>query len=354
MTNISKFKLTPEEQSLFEEITLLIRSAQQEAGKQINQINVYLYWMIGKKITHVILKDKRATYGAKIIENLAKNLQSIYGKGFGRRILERCVQFVRAYPKKEIILALSTHLKWTHIVTLLSIEDPLKRDYYAEMCRIERWSTRLLNNKIASMLFERTALAKKPEKIIRSEIEILRETDELKPDWILQDPYLFENLFPHAFDNEKTLEDAIINDIEEFLLRMGNGFAFLERQKSIEIDGEYYRIDLLFFHRRLRRLILIELKQGRFKAADKGQIELYLRWLEKHEMQPGENKPIGIIMCSQKSTEHVELLEIDDSRIRVAEFLAELPPKAILEQRLHDAITRARKRFNVKDDMDET
>lgn len=343
---------TVNEQHLFEDISQLIKTAQQETLRQLNKMNVLLYWHVGKKIDAAILKEKRAEYGGSIISNLATKLEYSYGKGFGRRILERCIQFARTYPQETIVQSLSTKLKWTHIVILLSINDSLKRDYYAEMCRIESWSTRLLNNKIASMLYERTALAKKPENIIRSEIEILRSTDELKPDWVIQDPYIFENLFSQPIINEKTLEDAIISDIEKFLLSMGNGFAFLERQKTIEIDGEYYRIDLLFFHRKLHRLILIELKQGRFKAADKGQVELYLRWLEKHEMQPGENKPIGIVMCSEKSEEQIELLELDNSSIRVVQFLSDLPPKKILEQRLHDAVKRARERFENKHYLD--
>lgn len=333
------------EQALFNDISQLIKAAQQQAVKQLSQINVMLYWHIGQRINHDILQEERAAYGANILANLAKNLKAAYGRGFGQRVLERCVQFSKVYPDKAIVDSLSQQLKWTHVVTLLSIDESIKRDFYAEMCRIERWSTRLLSEKIDSMLFERTAIAKKPISEIQQEIERLRQTDEITPDWVMQDPYLLDNLLPCFPCDEKTLEDAIIHDIETFLLSMGNGFAFLERQKVIEIDGEHYRIDLLFFHRRLHRLILIELKKGRFKAADKGQVELYLRWLEKHEMQPGENKPMAIVMCSEKSEEHVQLLAIDDSRIRVAEFLAELPPKEILEQRLHDAIHRARERF---------
>jgi predicted nuclease of restriction endonuclease-like (RecB) superfamily len=341
------------EELLYQDISQLIEGARNKALHQVGKLNVLLYWHIGKRIYMHVLGNKRAVYGSATLLNISKKLQARYGRGFGRRNIERSIQFVREYPEKEVINALCSHLKWTHFVSLLSIDDPLKRDFYAEMCRIERWSTRFLNNKVASMLFERTALAKKPEEIIRSEIEILRETNELSPDWVMQDPYIFENLFSHPLKDEKTLEDAIINDIEKFLMSMGNGFAFLERQKVIEVDGEFFKIDLLFYHRKLKRLILIELKQGRFKAADKGQVELYLRWLEKHEMQLGENKPIGIIMCSQKSEEHVELLELDNSSIRVAQFLSELPPKEIFELRLHEAVKRARERFEDKKLLDE-
>lgn len=336
------------EVQLFKEISGLIESARQHSLQLLNKTSVVLYWHIGHKINQNILDEKRAQYGANIIQDLATQLQTHYGRGFGRRVIERCIQFARFFPEEKIVLALSAHLTWTHFVTLLSIDNQLKREFYAEMCRIEHWGTRLLNEKISSMLFERTALAKKPESIIHSEIEKLRHTNDLHPDWVIQDPYVFENLFPQPLKTEKSLEDAIIDDIEAFLLNMGNGFAFLERQKVIEVDGEHFKIDLLFFHRKLRRIIAIELKKGRFKPADKGQIELYLRWLEKHEMQPGENTPIGIIMCSEKSEERIELLQLENSGIRVCQYLTELPPKEIFEARLHNAIQRARERYESK------
>jgi predicted nuclease of restriction endonuclease-like (RecB) superfamily len=194
------------------------------------------------------------------------------------------------------------------------------------------------------MLFERTAIAKRPEAVIEKEISILRESNAIKPDLIIQDPYVFTYLNSHDIKDEKTLEDAILNDIEEFLLNMGNGFTFQERQKVIEIDGDFFKIDLLMFHRRLRSIVAIELKKGKFKPADKGQIELYLRWLEKHEMQPGENPPIGIILCSEKSDERVELLQLEKSGIRVSQFITEIPSKKVFEKRLHDAIERAREK----------
>lgn len=347
MTKLST-KKRDENTKLFKEISSLIESARQHSLHYLNKTNVLLYWHIGARINENILNEKRASYGKSIIEDLALKLQTYYGQGFGRRVIERCVQFVRYFADEKIVVALSTHLKWTHFVTLLSMEDQLKREFYAEMCRIERWSTRQLNEKIDGMLFERTALAKKPESVIQSEIEKLRNTNELQPDWIIQDPYIFENLLPLSNNTEKSLEDAIVNDIEKFLLNMGNGFAFLERQKVIEIDNEYFKIDLLFYHRKLSRLIAIELKRGRFKPSDKSQIELYLRWLEKYEMQPGENTPIGIVLCSEKSEERIELLQLENSGIRVCQYLTELPPKEIFEARLHDAIKRARERFESK------
>jgi len=333
---------------LFKEISQLIESARQHSLQYLNKTNVLLYWHIGHRINQDILNNQRAKYGENIIQALALKLQMHYGRGFGRRIIERCVQFARYFPEEKVVLSLTDQLKWTHFVNLFSIENQLKREFYAEMCRIEQWSTRELAEKIDNMLYERTALAKKPEPHIRREINKLRNTNELHPDWIIQDPYIFENLFPQPIKSEKSLEDAIIDDIEAFLLNMGNGFAFLERQKVIEIDGEHFKIDLLFYHRKLRCLIAVELKRGRFKPADKGQIELYLRWLEKHEMQIGENPPIGIILCSAKSEERIELLQLENSGIRVCQYLTELPPKEIFVARLHDAIARARERFESK------
>jgi predicted nuclease of restriction endonuclease-like (RecB) superfamily len=273
---------------------------------------------------------------------LATKLQTKFGRGFGHRVIHRCSQFERLFPDEKIILSLCNHLKWTHFVALLNIENKLKREFYAEMCRIDRWNTRELSTKIDSMLFERTAIAKKPEEVIETEIAKLRESNIIKPDLIIQDPYIFKYLRDREIKDEKSLEDAILDDIEEFLLNMGNGFTFQERQKVIEIDGDYFKIDLLMFHRRLRSMVAIELKKGKFKPADKGQIELYLRWLEKHEMQTGENPPIGIVLCSEKSDERVELLQLEKSGIRVSQFITELPSKEVFEKRLHDAIQRAR------------
>jgi predicted nuclease of restriction endonuclease-like (RecB) superfamily len=291
---------------------------------------------------------RTSEYGAQVIKNLAAKLQTKFGSGFGHRVIHRCSQFEKLFPNEKIILSLCTHLKWTHFVALLNIENKLKREFYAEMCRIERWNTRELATKIDSMLFERTAIAKKPEEIIETEIEKLRESNIVKPDLIIQDPYIFKYLGNREVKDEKSLEDAILDDIEEFLLSMGNGFTFQERQKVIEIDGDFFKIDLLMFHRRLRSMVAIELKKGKFKPADKGQIELYLRWLEKHEMQPGENPPIGIVLCSEKSDERVELLQLEKSGIRVSQFITEIPPKEIFEKRLHDAIQRAREIESIK------
>lgn len=250
-----------------------------------------------------------------------------------------------AFPDPEIVATLSRQLGWSHFVDLIPIKDPLKRELYAEMCRIERWSVRALRQKIDGMLFERTALSKKPEALIRKELSALREKGELTPALVFRDPYMLDFLELADTYSEKDLESAILREIERFLLELGAGFAFIERQKRITLDGDDYYLDLLFFHRRMQRLVAFELKIGDFKPADAGQMELYLRWLDRHERQPSEQTPLGIILCAGKKRETVEYLNLDARGIHVAEYLTELPPREVLEDRLHRAIEAARNRL---------
>jgi predicted nuclease of restriction endonuclease-like (RecB) superfamily len=252
------------------------------------------------------------------------------------------LRFAEVFPDFEIVSALRRQLSWTHFKQLIYLDDPLKRDFYAEMCRIEGWSTRLLRQKVGSMLYERTALSKKPEKLIREELDALRDNKEFTPDLVLQDPYLLDFLGLRETFSEKDLESALLREIERFLLELGAGFAFLERQKRITLDGDDYYIDLLFFHRRLKSLVVIELKIGEFKPADSGQVELYLRWLNRYERQPGEKPPLAIILCAGKKEETVEILDLGRSGIHVAEYLTELPPREVLRERFHRALTTAR------------
>jgi predicted nuclease of restriction endonuclease-like (RecB) superfamily len=195
------------------------------------------------------------------------------------------------------------------------------------------------------MVYERTAVSKKPEEVIRVELAALRNEDRLTPDLVFRDPYFLDFLgLPQRYQ-ERDMEQAILRELEAFLLELGSDFAFLARQKRITVDNEDYYLDLLFYHRRLRRLVALDLKLGRFQAADKGQMELHLRWLEGYEMQPGEEPPLGLILCADKSAEHVRLLQLDASGIRVAQYLTELPPQELLERKLHDAIRLARQQL---------
>jgi predicted nuclease of restriction endonuclease-like (RecB) superfamily len=254
------------------------------------------------------------------------------------------------FPDERIVATLSRELGWSHFVELLPLKKHLQRDFYAEMCRVERWSVRRLRQKIGGMLYERTALSKKPAKLAELEIQKLREEDKLTPDLVFRDPYFLDFLGLKGAYSEKDLETAILRDLESFLVELGGDFAFLARQKRITVDGEDFYLDLLFYHRRLRRLVVIDLKLGKFAPGDVGQMEFYLRWLKKHEMRPGEDEPLGLILCAEKSDERIELFELAKRGIRVGEYLTELPPKKLLEQKLHDSVRLAQARLQAAQD----
>jgi predicted nuclease of restriction endonuclease-like (RecB) superfamily len=340
----SAFLITPGS-SLHAEVRELILSARQRIGQTVNAGLTLLYWQVGRRIRQDILKEDRAQYGAEIVSSLASQLESEFGRGFGEKSLRRMVQFVEVFPQQEIVVSLIRELTWTHFIALIPLKDPLQRDFYSEMCRVERWSVRMLRKKIDSMLYERTALSKKPKKLIDQELVALREDDHITPDLVFRDPYLLDFLGLKDTYAEKDLEAAILREMESFILELGVGFAFVARQKRIQVDSDDFYIDLLFFNRHLRRLIAIDLKLGDFKPADKGQMELYLRWLDKYERRSEENPPLGIILCAGKKQEQIELLELDKSGIHVAEYLTELPPREMMERKLHSAIDRARQRL---------
>jgi predicted nuclease of restriction endonuclease-like (RecB) superfamily len=334
---------------LLADLRKLIDQSRQAVAQTVNTALVWLYWNIGKRIREDILKQKRAEYGAEILSTLSKELTGLYGKGYSVPNLSRMMRFAEAFADEQIVSSLMRQLSWSHFVLILPIDDPLKREFYAEMCRVERWSVRTLQQKINGMLFERTALSKKPEKLARQELAALRDEDRLTPDLVFRDPYFLDFLGLKDTYSEKDLEVAILRELESFILELGAGFAFVARQKRISVDHEDYYLDLLFYHRGLRRLVAIDLKLGQFQAADKGQMELYLRWLDKHERQPGEDSPLGLILCAGKSDEHVELLRLDDSGIRVSAYLTELPLRKLLEKKLHEAVRAARARLEARE-----
>jgi len=328
--------------ALLHELRGLIEQTRATVATTVNAALTMLYWRIGKRIAEDILQGDRAGYGERIVSTLSRQLVADYGGGFSAKNLHRMVQFFEAFPDERIVATLSQTLSWSHFRELLPLTQPLQRDFYAEMCRVERWSVRTLRKKIDSMLFERTALSKKPDELIRRELDGLRDEDRLTPDLVFRDPYFLDFLGLKNRYLEKDLEDAILRELEQFLLELGTGFTFVARQKRIQVDNDDYYLDLLFFHRNLKRLVAIELKLGQFKPADKGQMELYLRWLDRYERRDGEEPPVGLILCAGRKRETVELLELEQSGIRVAEYLTELPPRAILEQQLHKAIIQAR------------
>jgi predicted nuclease of restriction endonuclease-like (RecB) superfamily len=328
--------------SLFKNISVLIEESRSRTVLAINSEITLLYWKIGKYIRQDILKKKRANYGQKIVESLSEQLTKQYGKGWSKRHLHNCFRFAETFPDEQIVHALRTHLSWTHIRSIIPIEDELKRKFYIELCKIEKWSTRQLEERINSMLYERTAISKKPDKTIRQELQHIKEQKQITPDIVFRDPYILDFLGLSDSFSENDLESAIIIELQKFIIELGNDFAFLARQKRITIDNRDYKIDLLFYHRRLKCLAAIDLKIGEFEAGYKGQMELYLRYLEKYETMEGENSPVGLILCTGKNEEHIELLRLEKSNIRVAEYLTLLPDKKLLKQKLHKAIEIAK------------
>lgn len=333
--------------ALLGDLRQLIEQSRGRAAIAVNSELVLLYWKVGQRIRSDLLGNERAEYGKQVVSTVAAQLSTEYGRGFNRRNLYNMLRFADLFPDEEIVHALRTQLTWTHLREITAIDDQLKRQFYTEMCRVERWSTRTLKAKVGGMLYERTAIAKRPDTVISRDLDALRDEDRLGPDLIFRDPYLLDFLGLQGDHSEDELEAAILRELETFLLELGTGFSFVARQKRMSIGADDYYLDLLFFHRPLRALVAIELKLGRFNARDKGQMELYLRWLDKHERQSGENPPLGLILCSDKNQEQIELLELSDGTLRVASYLTELPPRDVLERKLIESIEHARARVAV-------
>jgi predicted nuclease of restriction endonuclease-like (RecB) superfamily len=327
------------------EIKGLIDSSRQLVAQAVNSTMTMLYWKIGQRINNEILQHQRAEYGKYVIPMLSEELVGIYGGGFAEKNLRRMMQFAEVFPHQEIVVSAIRQLSWTHFVALLPIKEPLERVFYAEMCRLESWSVKTLRNKITSMLYERTAISKKPEETIRRDLEQLRMHNVLDPELVFRDRYFLEFLGLEDSYSEKTFEAAILKHLERFIKEIGKGFLFMDRQKRLIIDGEDHYLDLLFYHRRLKRLIAIDLKLGKFKAEYKSKMELYLRWLELNEMQEDEETPIGLILCAEGNEEQIEMLQLDKSGIKVANYVTELPDLKALRTKLLRAITLSREKF---------
>lgn len=342
---MSKLKKINKEETLFKDIASLIEESRQYVAHTFNATLTLLYWKIGTRINHDLLQNKRAEYGKQIVASLTRQLTEQYGKGWDEKTLRHCLRIAETFSEEIIVSAVRRQLGWTHLKTIMYLKDELRREFYIELCIQERWSTRTLRAKIDGMLYERTAISKKPEQLIKQELKQLRDEDRLTPDLVFRDPYILDFLGLKNTYSEKNLEDAILRELEIFILELGLGFTFVERQKRMIIDGEDFKLDLLFYHRKLKRLTAIDLKLGKFKAAYKAQMELYLRWLEKNEMQAGEETPIGLILCAEGNKEQVELLQLHKAGIKVAEYLTELPSKKLLLQKLHQAIEISKKQM---------
>ena len=337
-----KLTLIKSEDVLFNNVAGLIEQSKERIIVSVNSELVLLYWNIGKLINQNILENKRANYGEQIIENLSHQLSLEYGSGWSKRQIWNCARSADTFSKNLIVHAVRTQLSWTHIRMLTGVSNKLQREFYLEMCAMERWSTRQLQERIDSMLFERTAISKKPAKLIKQELKNLKTNQPISPDLVFRDPYFLNFLGLKDTYSEKDLETAIVAELQRFIVEFGNDFAFLGRQRKIIIDNEDYYLDLLFYHRKLRRLVAIDLKLGKFKPAYKAQMELYLNWLDKYEKVDTEETPIGLILCADKSDEHIELLTLNKGNIRVAQYFTALPSKKLLQNKLHKAVEIAK------------
>ena len=334
------------EETLYGDVCQIIDGARNRIATYLNTEVCMTNWYVGKRIKEDVLYNQRAQYGKQILMNLSARLTEKYGSGWSLYKLQHCVRAAYTFSEEEIMYATRTQLTWTHLRTLMSVKDPLERQFYAQMCGIEHWDTRTLDEKIDQQLYQRTAISRKPEEVVRQELEEARDGNQLLPDMVFRSSYFLDMLgLPDIF-TEKDLEGAIITQIEDFIRELGSDFTFVARQKRITVDATDYYLDLLFFHRELRRLVAIDLKLGKFKPEHEGQMLLYLRYLNQNERKGWEESPIGLILCSEGNTEHIEYLMLDDnSPIKVAQYYTQLPDKKVLAQKLKKAIAVASEHY---------
>ncbi len=336
---------------LYSDICKLVEEAKTYVAKTSNIAITLLYWKIGERINIDLLEGQRAKYGNQIVSQLAAQLQQQYGKrGFQERNIRRMIQFAELFPDFQIVSQAATKLSWSHFIELLSLKEEVKREFYLTLAMNETWGRDALREKIDGMLYERSLISGKPDHLIKTELKNMRMGEAISPDMVFKSPYFLDFTGLKGMYSEKSLEDSLIVSLEQFILELGSGFTFAERQKRMIIDGEDFYLDLLFYHRKLKRLIAIELKLGKFKAVYKGQMELYLRWLDKYEKQTGEETPLGLILCAEGGHEQIELLQLDHAGIKVAEYLTELPDRQLLKDKLHKELELKRRLFENKNE----
>lgn len=341
MAEIEKYN--DSENALYSDVCSIIDTAKVRIASYVNTDVCMTYWRVGTRIKEDILFNKRAEYGKQIVKNLSLKLNQRYGKGWGYKTLQHCIRAAYTFSEHEIVYATRRQLYWSHLRSVMFLKDELERQFYIEMAALEHWDTRTLNEKIDKQLYKTTALSRRPEDIIKKELNELRETQVIQPDIIFRSSYFLDMLgLPESF-SENELEQTVIDQVEEFMHEMGSDFTLIARQKRITVDAVDYKMDLVFFHRSLRRTIIVDLKLGKFKPAYEGQMLLYLRYINTHERHPWEESPIGLILCSEGNTEHIEYLMLDESSpIKVAQYYTELPDKKLLAAKLQRAIAIAR------------
>jgi len=331
-------KKTPfTDNKLLSELSQLIEQSQQQVAVYANSTLTILFWHIGKRINDEVLDNQRAEYGKQIVSAVSAQLEKKYGRNFTEKNVRRMMQFANLFPDLQIVVPLARQLSWSHFIILIPLKTKEQRLFYANLAIDGVLGKRELRKQISNKTFERTEIANLQ----------VTQTNTI-PINTFKDPYILDFLGLQNGYLEKDVEEAILNELQKFILELGNGFAFVERQKRIIIDGEDFHLDLLFYHRSLKRLVAVDLKLDKFKAKYKAQMELYLKWLNKYERREGEETPIGLILCAESSKEQIELLEMHKDGIMVAEYWTELPPKKDLEQKLHQTLIETRERFERK------
>ena len=323
-----------EYQDLLNELVVLIEKTKTQVISHVNSSLTVLFWHVGNRILSHNLQNKRAEYGKQIVVTVSRELVEKFGRNYEEKNLRRMIQFAEKYTDIENVVTLSRHLSWSHFLTLIPLKDQKARDFYGKLAYNSLFGVRELRKQIEQKVHVRTENA---------DIQLYDNKNIEKG--IFKDPYFLDFLGLKDGYLENDLEASILKELELFILELGNGFTFVERQKRMIIDGDDFNLDLLFYHRKLKRLIAIELKIDKFKAKYKGQMELYLKWLDKYEKQEGEKSPIGLILCAVASKEQIELLEMHKDGIMVAEYWTELPSKKILEAKLHQTLIEARERI---------
>lgn len=322
---------------LLNDLTEIIDLGKKQLTNSVNRTITLVYWQVGHKINTQILKNERAEYGKKIVPLLAAQLEKLYGRQFNVKNVRRMMQFASSFPDFSIVPPLAAQLSWSHFIELIPLKNELARSFYANKASAEIWSRNELRRQIERKAFERKEIA---------QLQLSDMSQEIQTSF--KDPYFLDFLGLKEGYLEDDLESAILKELENFILELGKGFAFIERQKRMVLDGDDFYLDLLFYHRTLNRLVAIELKLGKFKPSHKGQMELYLKWLNKFDRGENENPPIGLILCAAKSSEQVELLEMGKDGIVVAEYMTELPPKKELEEKLHQTMIDTKYRLENK------
>lgn len=339
---------------VLEDVAALLVASRTAAARTVNSLMTSTYWLIGRRIFEGEQHGKgRANYGEQLVERLSVDLTRRFGRGFGRRNLflmrsffadhreivqaapaqldvEGIVQALPAQSGLVARLAEAFPLPWTHYVRLQAVRSPVARRFYEVEALRGGWSSRQLDRQIQSQFYERTALSRNKARML-SKAQVAEPRDAVSPEEAIKDPFVLEFLDLKDEYSEGDLEEALIKQLETFLLELGGAFAFVGRQRRLRVGDEWYRVDLVFFHRELRCLVVIDLKIGKFTHADAGQMHLYLNYAREHWMVAGENPPVGLILCAEKDHAVAKYaLEGLPNKVMAAEYRTRLPDEATL------------------------